>query len=73
MADPRNINHDKKVAKDRDDHDAAVQPQPGKKPPKVDSDTDPSNSRAKELYKDGERPRDHSHETPDGGDASKSK
>ena len=29
----------------------------------VDADTDPSNSRAKELYKHGETPRDHAHES----------
>lgn len=71
MTDERNIAHDKKVAdrkRERGDDpkgDAAVQPQPGKKPPQVDADTDPSNSRAKELYKHGETPRDHAHESVD--------
>ncbi len=69
MTDERNIAHDKKVADEKrkqgDDvaGNAAVQPQPGKKPPQVDDDTDPSNSRAKQLYKDGETPNDHSHES----------
>lgn len=55
MTDERNIAHDKKVADEKrkqgDDvaGNAAVQPQPGKKPPQVDDDTDPSNSRAKQL------------------------
>lgn len=71
MTDERNIAHDKKVAdqkrKHGDDADgnAAVQPQPGKKAPQVDADTDPSNSRAKEMYKDGTAPRDHAHEGRD--------
>jgi len=69
VTDPRNIAHDKKVAdqkrKDGEDasEEAAVQPQPGKKPPKVSQDTDPSNSRANELYKKGQTPRDHAHES----------
>lgn len=69
MTDERNIAHDKKVAdqKRKDGEDtagkSAVQPQPGKKPPQVDADTDPSNSRASELYKQGETPRDHAHES----------
>lgn len=69
MTDERNIAHDKKIADEkrgRGEHvqdNAAVQPQPGKKPPQVDDDTDPSNSRAREMYKDGDAPRDHSHES----------
>lgn len=68
MTDERNIAHDKKVADDKRKKgedasgNAAVQPQPGKKPPQVDADTDPSNTRAREMYKDGEVPRDHAHE-----------
>ena len=65
MTDERNIAHDKKVADDhrRQNENAAVQPQPGKKPPQVDEDTDPSNTRAREMYKQGETPRDHAHES----------
>lgn len=69
MTDERNIAHDKKVADQKRDQgenaatNAAVQPQPGKKPPQVDEDTNPSNTRAREMYKDGEAPRDHSHES----------
>ncbi len=69
MTDERNIAHDKKVADDKrkqgldPDGNAAVHPQPGKKPPQVDEDTDPSNSRAHEMYKQGETPRDHAHES----------
>jgi len=67
MTDERNIAHDKKIADDRHAQGAtstndAVQAQPGRKPPQVDGDTDPSNSRASEMYKAGETPRDHSHE-----------
>jgi hypothetical protein len=71
MTDERNIAHDKKVADDKRDQgsttspNAAVQPQPGKKPPQVDDDTAPSNSRAREMYKQGEAPRDHAHESRD--------
>lgn len=65
MTDERNIAHDKNVADKRNDDKAAVQPQPGRKPPQVDDDTDPSNSRAREMYKDGDAPRDHSHESRD--------
>jgi hypothetical protein len=71
MTDERNIAHDKKVADDKRDQgetitsNAAVQPQPGKKPPQVDEDTDPSNTRAREMYKQGEAPRDHAHESRD--------
>ena len=68
MTDERNIAHDKKVADQKRKSGEggsgdAVQPQPGKKPPQVDDDTDPSNSRAHELYKGGEAPRDHAHES----------
>jgi hypothetical protein len=67
MTDERNIAHDKKIADDKRDQGVmspndAVQAQPGRKPPQVDGDTDPSNSRASEMYKAGETPRDHSHE-----------
>lgn len=69
MTDERNIAHDKKIADDRRDQGVtsndAVQAQPGRKPPQVDGDTDPSNSRASEMYKAGETPRDHSHEGSD--------
>ena len=69
MTDERNIAHDKKVAEQKREQGSgandAVQPQPGKKPPQVDDDTDPSNTRAREMYKDGESPRDHSHESVD--------
>lgn len=66
MTDERNIAHDKKVAEQKRANGGsndAVQPQPGKKPPQVDADTDPSNTRAREMYKHGEAPRDHSHES----------
>lgn len=69
MTDERNIAHDKRVADENRDRgqdtpsNAAVQPQPGKKPPQIDGDTDPSNTRAREMYQDGEAPRDHSHES----------
>ncbi|MDB6164314.1 MAG: hypothetical protein JWL98_1746 [Xanthomonadaceae bacterium] len=68
MTDERNIAHDKKIADEKRERgdtgsNDAVQPQPGRKPPQVDSDTDPSNSRAREMYKDGDAPRDHSHES----------
>ena len=67
MTDERNIAHDKKIADDKREQGVvsssdAVQAQPGRKPPQVDGDTDPSNSRASEMYKAGETPRDHSHE-----------
>ncbi len=71
MTDERNIAHDKKVADEKRGHgaepasNAAVQPQPGKKPPQVDDETDPSNTRAREMYKQGETPRDHAHESRD--------
>ncbi len=63
MTDERNIAHDKTVAQDKKNHgDAVVEnssivPQPGKKPPLIDGDTDPSNSVAHQMYKDGEEPR----------------
>lgn len=69
MTDERNIAHDKNVAEQKrergieDGSNDAVQPQPGRKTPQVDDDTDPSNTRAREMYKDGETPRDHSHES----------
>ena len=70
MTDERNIAHDKKIADDKRDQGVmspndAVQAQPGRKPPQVDADTDPSNTRASEMYKAGESPRDHSHESLD--------
>jgi hypothetical protein len=71
MTDERNIAHDKAVADDKrqqggqDAGESAIQPQPGKKPPMMDADTDPSNSRAREMYKQGESPRDHAHESRD--------
>lgn len=63
MTDERNIAHDKTVAMDKKHHgqpvveNAAIVPQPGKKPPLIDEDTGPSNSVAHELYKQGEEPR----------------
>jgi hypothetical protein len=71
MTDERNIAHDKKVADDKRKQgeqvveNAAVQPQPGRKPPQVDDDTDPSNTRASEMYNQGDTPRDHAHESRD--------
>ncbi|MEO6065840.1 MAG: hypothetical protein ABIP49_08705 [Lysobacterales bacterium] len=65
MTDERNIAHDKKVAQDKQHNgeaiveNAAIVPQPGKKPPLIDEDTGPSNSVAKEMYKQGEEPRVH--------------
>ncbi len=69
MTDERNIAHDKKIADEKRERgedaqgNAAVKPQPGRKPPLLDDDTDPSNSRAREMYKGGDAPRDHSHES----------
>lgn len=63
MTDERNIAHDKTVAQDKQDHgqaiveNAAIVPQPGKKPPLVDADTGPSNSVAHDMYKQGYEPR----------------
>jgi hypothetical protein len=63
MTDERNIAHDKKVAQEKKRHgeavveNAAVVPQPGKKPALIDDDTGPSNSVAHEMYKHGEEPR----------------
>jgi len=65
MTDERNIAHDKKVAQDKRHRgeevveNAAVVPQPGKKPQLIDADTGPSNSVAHEMYKHGEEPRVH--------------
>ena len=65
MTDERNIAHDKKIANDKRNTGSndAVQAQPGRKTPQVDGDTDPSNSRAREMYKHGDAPRDHSHDS----------
>lgn len=74
MTDERNIAHDKAVAQDRKQHgqavveNAAVAPQPGKKPHLIDADTGPSNSVAHQMYKDGQQPRVHV-DTPDEIDA----
>jgi len=65
MTDERNIAHDKKVAQDKKSHgetvveNAAVSPQPGKKPHLIDDHTGPSNSVASAMYKQGEEPRVH--------------
>ena len=66
MTDERNIAHDKTVAQDKKDDgqvaaagQPAIVPQPGRKPPLIDADTDPSNSVAHELYKQGYEPRVH--------------
>lgn len=65
MTDERNIAHDKTVAQDKKNHgeavveNASIVPRPGKKPPLIDGDTDPSNSVAHQMYKDGEEPRVH--------------
>lgn len=65
MTDQRNIAHDKTVAHDKKRRgepvveNAAVVPQPGKKPSLIDADTAPSNSVAHEMYKHGEEPRVH--------------
>lgn len=65
MTDERNIAHDKTVAHDKKGHgaavveNAAIVPQPGKKPPLIDADTGPSNSVAHEMYKAGLEPRVH--------------
>ncbi len=72
MTDERNIAHDKKVAQDKLHNgeavvdNAAIVPQPGKKPPQIDADTAPSNSVAKQMYKQGEEPRVHRDEGADG-------
>ena len=74
MTDEQDIGHDKKVADEKRQRGedvkghAAVQPQPGRKPAQVDAETGPSNSRAHELYNQGETPRDRSHETRDNPD-----
>ncbi len=74
MTDERNIAHDKKVAQDKLHNgeavveNAAIVPQPGKKPPLIDDDTGPSNTVAKEMYKKGEEPRVHRDESDDSGD-----
>lgn len=66
MTDERNIAHDKAVAQDKKHRgeavveNAAVVPQPGKKPALIDDDTGPSNSVAHAMYKDGQEPRVHS-------------
>ena len=76
MTDEHDIGQDKRVADEKLQRgedakgNAAVQPQPGRKPPQVDEDTEPSNSRARELYKQGQTPKDQSHDTygnPDEG------
>ena len=77
MTDERNIAHDKTVAQDKKNHGEAVVenssivPQPGKKPPLIDSDTGPSNSVAHEMYKNGEEPRVHVDADEDEDDTSK--
>jgi hypothetical protein len=64
VTDERNIAHDKTVAQDKKNRgepvveNASVAPQPGRKPPLLDGDTDPSNSVAHALYKDGATPRE---------------
>ncbi len=74
MTDERNIAHDKKVAQDKINsgqavvENSSIVPQPGKKPPLIDADTGPSNSVAKEMYKQGEEPRVHRDETDDSGE-----
>jgi len=71
MTDEHDIAHDKKVADEKRQRgedvkgNAAVQPQPGRKPPQIDADTEPSDTRAHELYKQGETPRDQSHDSRD--------
>ena len=65
MTDQRNVAHDKKVAHDKRAHgqavvdNAATAPQPGKKPHLIDADTEPSNTVASKMYKQGEEPRVH--------------
>ncbi len=74
MTDERNIAHDKAVAQDKKNRgeavveNAAVVPQPGKKPHLIDADTGPSNSVAHQMYKDGLEPRMHV-DTPEENDA----
>jgi len=74
MTDERNIAHDKAVAQDKKHHgqavveNAAVVPQPGKKPHLIDADTGPSNSVAHQMYKDGLEPRVHV-DAPEASDA----
>lgn len=74
MTDERNIAHDKAVAQDKKHHgqavveNAAVVPQPGKKPHLIDADTGPSNSVAHQMYKDGLEPRVHG-DAPEKSDA----
>jgi len=69
MTDERNIAHDKNVAQDKKSRGeavvehASIAPQPGKKPALIDADTDPSNSIARQMYKDGEEPRVHRDES----------
>ena len=78
MTDERNIAHDKTVAQDKKNHGeavvehASVVPQPGKKPALIDADTDPSNSVAHRMYKDGQQPRVHV-DQPDAAEADAAK
>lgn len=75
MTDERNIAHDKKVAQEKKAHgedvveNAAIVPQPGKKPPLIDDDTGPSNSVARKMYKHGEEPRVHRDDDEDAKDS----
>ena len=64
--DERNIAHDKAVTQDKKHHgeavvekNAAVVPQPGKKPHLIGADIAPSNSVAHQMYEDGKEPRVH--------------
>ena len=74
MTDERNIAHDKKVAQNKKSHgeavveNAAVAPQPGKKPHLIDDHTSPSNSVASAIYKQGEEPRVHRDDDHDAKD-----
>lgn len=74
MTDERNIAHDKNVAQQKKDsgqavvENSSIVPQPGRKPPLIDADTDPSNSVAHEMYKQGEEPRVHDRAANDDGD-----
>jgi hypothetical protein len=78
MTDERNIAHDKTVAMDKKHQgqavveNASIAPQPGRKPPLIDADTDPSNSVAHQMYIGGEEPRVHvDAPEPDAADTAK--
>lgn len=66
MTDERNIAHDKKVEKDRNQAaDVAVTPRAGEKPPLLRTGHEPSQTVAADLARDGDAPLDRSHDSRD--------